>query len=997
MKKYILKIFSVILLAAFLLSTFQTVPVQASTGRTAKIYDYSNEVTLKRGKTTLDVYKGMRLKEGDTVKTGKDSNAYIELDNDKVVKLDASTVVTISNLSGDADSGSTNISLSSGKIFNDIKKKLTQNSTYKVRTPNAVMGVRGTLFFVGYNDLGGRTGETNVAVLDGTVVATAYRAPHSPVDVGENQTLNTGDLTPDEKLRVRELDVKTLDLFILETIMENPELNKNLEKKLQESDTKIEELLLKAKERDEELKKQEELKQAKEQQVAASNSGDQNSSDSGDSPSDNTGVTPPTDTDNGQHSNNAKLLGITVSGGELLPSFNSSTTNYDVVIERTQTSISLTVEKEDSNASIKVAFGPSEVALLNGAYVIGPFDRVTQASIEVTAQNGNNREYVLNIIKKDSCVDCNQPGIFYKGDGSATHPYEVSTIEQLNHVREHLGASYIQTADIVFGSTDDFEPIGSSFTVGEYFSGSYNGNGYKINALNISSNENLVGLFGYSQGTLSNIRLENIEVKGTGNGTIVFIGGLVGYNCNIVENCYVSGSVSIPADTGGYTKINLGGIVGFHNNGQNISNCTNAALVTANISSTTTTAIYAGGIAGVNGGGIVSCRNTGSVSISSINANLNVGGITGSNSNEDVPAGTAGNVNALLQNGEISLSSNAGYICANADYNNVMLGGIAGNNLNSIQTSYNIGKVEGYKNNNYYGDYNHYDTYIGGISGKHTGNAAAIIQNCYNAGQVTTLNHGDIYSLAGIVGGGDSDIKYCYNVGDISYMNSDYFISYGNSIIGQALSDPATFVTGCYGLIASNEFGNGNYNFTLSSSNKIEQLAQAFNTTNATTLWQQGNSSYIYPQLENNLHQDLIEEALLTDLVITAETLDSDYEMGTNATSSAIIMDNSNAAAAISFGNSTFEYAYIFEDSMSYNNVYISADAASGCVVEISYESNGLSGVLQESTGSNEVVLLSSGTIYYIEGFYSTMILKIKVSKGDVTSTYTVGLCNYRY
>jgi hypothetical protein len=279
MKSYTRTILSLILIIVFALFTTQSVTVLATEGRTAKIYDFSNEVTVTRGKADLKAFKGMRLKEGDTIKTGKSSNAYIEIDSDKVIKLDSSTIVTISNMSGTDENGSINISLSSGKIYNDIKKKLTKNSTYKVRTPNAVMGVRGTTFVVDLKSLEDDGIETILTVFGGTVAFSRSEQTDSNVYVEINQTANTKDLTEGEKPIITDLDTENLSTFELTEIMKDVELQQNINKLLNKQNITLEDVFKKAEKQEKELQKQEKelqkqeiLNQKQEQRGEGSNS-----------------------------------------------------------------------------------------------------------------------------------------------------------------------------------------------------------------------------------------------------------------------------------------------------------------------------------------------------------------------------------------------------------------------------------------------------------------------------------------------------------------------------------------------------------------------------------------------------------------------------------------------------------------------------------------------------------------------------------------------------
>jgi len=149
---------------------------------------------------------------------------------------------------------------------------------------------------------------------------------------------------------------------------------------------------------------------------------------------------------------------------------------------------------------------------------------------------------------------------FHGGDGTADNPYQVSTAEQLNLVRNYLDAHFIQVADIDMGNYlaeggagyndgEGWLPIGeydSSYHLNKSFKGTYDGQDYKIMNLYINRPEmDYVGLFGY---VATNVN-ENAYIKGvhlvaanvTGRN---HVGGLIGGNYRgIIERCSVTGSI----------------------------------------------------------------------------------------------------------------------------------------------------------------------------------------------------------------------------------------------------------------------------------------------------------------------------------------------------------------------------------------------------------------------------------------------------------------------
>lgn len=152
-----------------------------------------------------------------------------------------------------------------------------------------------------------------------------------------------------------------------------------------------------------------------------------------------------------------------------------------------------------------------------------------------------------------------------------------------------------------------YTPIGALGTDYKY-SGTFDGNGYEVQNLKISSSSNCAGLFGRTDGaTIKNVGVTG-EIETTGN----YAGGIVAYVYNnlAIENCWNK------ADIAGY--YNIGGIVGYAAyGGVTIKNCYNTGTVTANCN--------AGGIAGYIKGTITNCYNTGTVTAS----NSFAGGITG--------------------------------------------------------------------------------------------------------------------------------------------------------------------------------------------------------------------------------------------------------------------------------------------------------------------------------------------------------------------------------
>ena len=130
-----------------------------------------------------------------------------------------------------------------------------------------------------------------------------------------------------------------------------------------------------------------------------------------------------------------------------------------------------------------------------------------------------------------------------------TSVVDISTVEQLQAIRENLSGSYRLAGDIDLSGVE-WEPIGTDSAP---FVGIFDGNGYTISNLSVNLySKRYIGLFGLNEGILTNIRMENIVVAGG-----EYTGGVVGKNEGTVGNLTIDGTVRVTGQN--YT----GGAVGY--------------------------------------------------------------------------------------------------------------------------------------------------------------------------------------------------------------------------------------------------------------------------------------------------------------------------------------------------------------------------------------------------------------------------------------------------
>ena len=128
----------------------------------------SGSVMAKNGGNEYKAYENMRLADGYVLTTGADSYARLAMDDDKYVKIDQKSRAVFTNV-GNANSHVTAITIEYGTMTSEVVNPLTEEESFVVTTPNAVLAVRGTMFKVGVDNDGSGKSVTDVYTFGGTV------------------------------------------------------------------------------------------------------------------------------------------------------------------------------------------------------------------------------------------------------------------------------------------------------------------------------------------------------------------------------------------------------------------------------------------------------------------------------------------------------------------------------------------------------------------------------------------------------------------------------------------------------------------------------------------------------------------------------------------------------------------------------------------------------------------------------------------------------------
>lgn len=218
-----------------------------------------------------------------------------------------------------------------------------------------------------------------------------------------------------------------------------------------------------------------------------------------------------------------------------------------------------------------------------------------------TDEQGNSTVRRVRLNFEEDAAYCFTEKLAYSwdGDGSKTNPYIISSAEQLNEMQEEMngtdaaaleGKYFRQGANIAFD-----KDIPNNYTPVSNFNGHYDGDGYVISGLNISTDANAALFLNVADGsTIKNIILKNSTLTGSTAGSIAYrLNGTAN-----IENCHVLKDVTVTSNNS-----YAGGIVAYipPSGTPTIKDCSSHATVTAHQS-------YAGGIvASVVGGTVDNC------------------------------------------------------------------------------------------------------------------------------------------------------------------------------------------------------------------------------------------------------------------------------------------------------------------------------------------------------------------------------------------------------
>lgn len=169
-KASLIKIMLCMTLLFGLISLFTVDTAEAKTARTAVVEEVTGTVHVKKagGTKTYRAYKNMTLNYGDHIRTENDSSIVIKVvDREDEITIGSNAELLISDLKEDEQGNKkSKFKAWAGSIWAKASSLLGLDDEFEIETPTAIMGVRGTNFFIGIDP---DTGDSFIAVFSGIV------------------------------------------------------------------------------------------------------------------------------------------------------------------------------------------------------------------------------------------------------------------------------------------------------------------------------------------------------------------------------------------------------------------------------------------------------------------------------------------------------------------------------------------------------------------------------------------------------------------------------------------------------------------------------------------------------------------------------------------------------------------------------------------------------------------------------------------------------------
>ena len=354
---------------------------------------------------------------------------------------------------------------------------------------------------------------------------------------------------------------------------------------------------------------------------------------------------------------------------------------------------------------------------------------------------------------------------------AAAAEYRITTVSSFTTFANNVNSGTTYSGTTVFLDADlslSGQTVGVIGTSATYqFRGVFDGQGYAISNLKMTSSVQYTGLFGYSTGLIiRNVVLDSsCSIISSYASNASYVGGIIGYLYSNNRMCYIEnivnmGSVSFSGVASGYS-LYLGGIAGY---------------------------LYVPSVSGSNNVYVKNCANYGSVAHTGTTSSSYIGGVFGYS--ENPPSFNRFynclNYGSITHTGTTSSTLNlggiAGFIKDTYIYNSVSAGKITSSKSTSI------GSVVGRASSNTHTIYCYHSSELSGYSVYGTGTTSSSYVSRYDS---TTFSLAQIVSIKGYSGDSLFDALNAYSDYSASSYYSHWLLNKGSNTISFTINGRA--------------------------------------------------------------------------------------------------------------------------------------------------------------------------------------------------------------
>jgi len=179
-----------------------------------RIEDIKGKAEIKRAGSPrfVSAVKNMTVEPGDEIRTAAGSKVVVTLEKTAVNGIGENTQWTLGTLEVNPENSATQVEINvpQGKLWSEVGKLKTKDSSFQVTTPTAVTGVRGTVFLV---EVQKETAETNVAVVSGQVAVGSKGVAAPEIILGKKESLVVRQGEAPQKLSATDLISKFIKIL----------------------------------------------------------------------------------------------------------------------------------------------------------------------------------------------------------------------------------------------------------------------------------------------------------------------------------------------------------------------------------------------------------------------------------------------------------------------------------------------------------------------------------------------------------------------------------------------------------------------------------------------------------------------------------------------------------------------------------------------------------------------------------------------------------------